>query len=298
MAAKIRLGIIGMSQGNGHPYSWSAIFNGYNEKAMQNCPFPVIPEYLSAHNFPEDGLSHLGKVTHIWTQDIGLSHEVAEASNIEHVVTSLEDMIGHVDAILLARDDAASHYGMALPFLKAGLPIYIDKPIAVTLNEADKLLDAQQYEDQIFTCSSLRFASELMLDREQIDSLGDILHVEGSVPKYWDTYAVHLLEPIITQIPNRGELLNVFPFDKNGIRHVFVEWENTSAYIKVTGNAPSPLQIHYFGTKASVQNVFKDSFSCFRGSLKKFVEVVHEKSNNIPRQETLEIVRILEEGRL
>ena len=26
----IRLGIIGMTEGNGHPYSWSAIFNGYN----------------------------------------------------------------------------------------------------------------------------------------------------------------------------------------------------------------------------------------------------------------------------
>src|SRR5690554_2257137 len=42
----IRLGVIGLSDGNGHPYSWSAIVNGYDPVAMQACEFPVIPEYL------------------------------------------------------------------------------------------------------------------------------------------------------------------------------------------------------------------------------------------------------------
>ena len=47
MAKKLKLGIIGISEGNGHPYSWSAIFNGYNEEYMIQCPFESIPEYLS-----------------------------------------------------------------------------------------------------------------------------------------------------------------------------------------------------------------------------------------------------------
>ena len=28
----IRLGLIGISKDNGHPYSWSAIINGYDKK--------------------------------------------------------------------------------------------------------------------------------------------------------------------------------------------------------------------------------------------------------------------------
>jgi len=31
----IKLGIIGTSQGNGHPYSYSAIFNGYNKNEVK-----------------------------------------------------------------------------------------------------------------------------------------------------------------------------------------------------------------------------------------------------------------------
>ena len=32
MIKELKIGIIGSSDGNGHPYSWSAIFNGYNKK--------------------------------------------------------------------------------------------------------------------------------------------------------------------------------------------------------------------------------------------------------------------------
>ncbi len=42
---KLTLGIIGSSSGNGHPYSWSAIFNGYDKSLMNDCPFDVIPKY-------------------------------------------------------------------------------------------------------------------------------------------------------------------------------------------------------------------------------------------------------------
>ena len=49
----IRIGIIGLSPGNGHPYSWAAICNGYNTEAMSNCPFPIIPEYLAKETWPD-----------------------------------------------------------------------------------------------------------------------------------------------------------------------------------------------------------------------------------------------------
>jgi len=40
----IRLAMIGSTPGNGHPYSWSAMFNGYNRELMtKECPFAGIP---------------------------------------------------------------------------------------------------------------------------------------------------------------------------------------------------------------------------------------------------------------
>ena len=97
----LKLGIIGLSEGNGHPYSWSAIINGdYDEKFMADCGFPVIPAYLAA-NSDTLGIDD-AKVTHIWTQDRKVSEHCAAAGKIDTVVDEMTDMIGQVDAVLLA----------------------------------------------------------------------------------------------------------------------------------------------------------------------------------------------------
>ena len=63
----MKLGIIGGSEGNGHPYSWSAIINGYNEERMEECEYSSIPRYLK-ENSEELGKLNGVEVSHIWTQ--------------------------------------------------------------------------------------------------------------------------------------------------------------------------------------------------------------------------------------
>ena len=43
----MNIGIIGESEGNGHPYSWSAIINGFDYKFLNEIPFPAIKKYLT-----------------------------------------------------------------------------------------------------------------------------------------------------------------------------------------------------------------------------------------------------------
>lgn len=297
MAGKeIRLGVIGMSEGNGHPYSWSAICNGYDSEAMCACPFPVIPSYLDEQDWPSARLQGV-KVTHIWTQEKSVSQHIAKASLIDQVVDDLEDLIGEVDAILLARDDADRHVEMAVPFLKAGIPVYIDKPLATSMADAKAMIDAKQYEGQLFTCSSLRYANELQLSDREWDEIGILLWVEASISKNWDTYAIHLLEAIVAQCDNRGNFIEVKSSYKNGIKHSLVEWENLLAYLKLTGEHQSQIDFLYKGDKGQVRKVFKDSFSSFKRSLESFIDQIKTRINQIPVEETLELVKILESGR-
>lgn len=298
MAERLKIGVIGMSKGNGHPYSWSAIFNGYNAEAMEDCPFPAIPAYLSKRKFPEDGLNELGEVTHIWTQDHKISDKIAAAAKINHVVENMQDMIGEIDAVLLARDDAEKHLQMARPFIEAGLPIFIDKPLALTLKEAEEILSWRKYESQIFTCSSMRYAEELILTEEDKEALGKILFVEASVMKDWNTYGIHLLEPFVGQLEDRGELQKAVSIKRNMIQQTLVEWEGASAYVKVTGDVFTPYTISFFGEKGSVSKEFVDSFSCFKNALFEFVEQIKTGKNRIDTKETLELIQILEWARI
>ena len=85
----INIGMIGISEGNGHPYSWSAIINGYDEGYMKSCPFPVIPEYLGKQTWPESAISN-ATVSKIWTQDERISKQIAKASNIKNICKNIE----------------------------------------------------------------------------------------------------------------------------------------------------------------------------------------------------------------
>ncbi|MEI6875584.1 MAG: gfo/Idh/MocA family oxidoreductase, partial [Spirochaetota bacterium] len=137
----LRFGIIGLNEGNGHPYSFSAIFNGFDETALAECPFPAIRTYLPAihqnrHIIPD------ARVTHIWTQDAELSRLVARVAKIPTIVRDYRDMIGQIDGLILARDDPHRHWEMAQPFIEAGIPIYIDKVLAHNFEDYRRILGA------------------------------------------------------------------------------------------------------------------------------------------------------------
>jgi hypothetical protein len=110
------------------------------------------------------------------------------------------------------------------------------------------------------------------------------------------TYAIHVLEPILAQLPLRGKLSNVKSIQSGEVKQVLVEWENVSGYFKVTGNIPAPLEIKFYGEKGNITKTFADSFNAFKNSLEHFIDVIHHPGKNIPQHETLELVTILERG--
>jgi len=294
MAQKLKLGLIGMSYGNGHPYSWAAIFNGYDKDKMELCPFKSIPEYLKKETYPDNFLTEYGKVTHIWTQDPIISKQIAEASNIPKTCEHFEEMIGYIDALLLARDDAENHFIYAHKFLSEGIPVYIDKPFALNAASANKLWNTTSFEDQIFTCSALQFAKEFQKDQIKDEVIGDIKMVWASTPKSWDKYAVHIIEPVLNLLKGRGKIKYIKPI-KHGVS---VEWKSgISCVFQTTEDLISPIWIRVQGDRGFQDLYFEDSFYAFKQALKRFIDVVNKQKPNLPKSNTIEMVEILEQAR-
>ncbi|MFC1801738.1 Gfo/Idh/MocA family oxidoreductase [Nanoarchaeota archaeon] len=292
----LNLGVIGLSEGNGHPYSWSAIFNGYNPEFMRNCPFPVIHDYLSKQKFPQDSIKE-AKVTHIWTQDRAISEQIAKACYIENIANNFEDLIGKVDAVLLARDDAELHYKFSAPFLKAGIPVYIDKPLSYDVKTAEEIYSLEQYPNQIFTCSALAYAKEFQLSKEDLDSLGTIKYIDACVMKGWKNYSVHIIDPVLKIMGNPGKIKDIKIIDLGKQRRVIVFWESgivTSFF--TSGDLASPIRICLFGSKGFREVVFKDSFFAFKSALQHFIDVVLKRNSAQPKESVLNIIEIIERG--
>ena len=295
--APLRLGIIGSSAGNGHPYSWAAICNGYDAALMADCPFPGIPAYLAARRFPEDRLRD-AIVTHIWTQDPAESQRIAGASLIPTITTAPEDMIGAVDGLLLARDDAENHARFALPFLRAGLPVYLDKPMALSIAAADQLLSAERYPGQIFTGTAVAWAEEMRLTPEQAARIGKVRHVIGVTPKYWDTYAVHVIEPALQLLGEEAAPMEIAVTGRGAQRLVGAAWASgTTAQFAALGSVAAPISLAVYGESGHETLVFKDSFTAFRTALQQFCTGVltRQRMFNLPRM--MAVTGIIERGR-
>ena len=294
----IKLGVIGLSEGNGHPYSWSAIINGYDPVLMQDCGFPVIPEYLARQKFPQDSISN-AEVTHIWTEDLKLSEHIAKATNISCVVEKLTDMIGEVDAILLARDDSENHAFHALPFLEAEIPIYIDKPLACRVDEAKKIFSYQAFPGQIFTGSALKYAKELKLSSEQMDNLGKIHFIKAVVPKDWDKYSIHLIDPIVQFPIDKGSILWSVANKVGQISNLTVAYSKGMVLsINTVGEITTPIRISVYGDKSNTDLIFSNTFSAFKSALQAFINNVRAKSYIEITNPQLEAVHLIELGRL
>ena len=288
---ELKLGIVGLSEGNGHPYSWAAIFNGYDPVYMKDCGFPVIPEYLSRQRFPEDCIAN-AHVTHIWTQDEAISRHVAAASKIPNVVSRMEDMIGQVDAVLLARDDPESHYEMSRPFIEAGIPIYIDKPLAVSREDAERIYALEKYPGQIFTCSALAYS-----DGVRRGDIGELYHLDATCIKDWKKYAIHVVEPALRLFDHERAILRHNVIANDRCRIVTLEWAGgLTTTFKTLSKAKCGFQISLYGTKGRQDIDFGGTFFMFRNALVEFASIVRGEKENVSRRITMKAIEILEKG--
>ena len=294
----IKLGIIGMSEGNGHPYSWSAIFNGYSPEPMQRCGFPVIPQYLAEQKWPEARIAD-AQVTRVWTQDIELSRHIADAALIEKAVEDQGQLLCGIDAVLLARDDAERHLELARPALEAGLPIYIDKPIALSLRAMDELYALEQYPGQIFTCSAMRYGAELRLSRSDRDQLGELREIHAITPKSWKKYAVHIIEPVLNMLGPDDAILEMERSGGNSKGAALsVRWKSgvITRFVAAGEDCVAPIAIRVIGSKGWQDKIFHDSFAAFRSALQDFVDGVRSKTVRSPPDFNRKVVSLIEAG--
>ena len=291
----IRLAMIGSTPGNGHPYSWSAMFNGYDRELMtKECPFAGIPVYLNKQ--PADTLTIPGaNVTHICCVGNGgfTAEHVAKCSLIPHVVAQPTDVIGEVDAVIIATDIGGEHVARARPFIEAGLPVFIDKPLT---DNASDLAVFKSWADQgraLMSSSSMRYCKEYLPYRTSTRELGDLRFVSITTPKSWETYGIHALEgmyPILgpgfvsarnTGTPDRNL---VHLKHRNGADVVVVA--NTDMY-----GGFGLLQL--VGTAGHVEVATGDTFYAFKSQLEAFISYLRTGQRPFPFAETVELMQLL-----
>ena len=287
-----KIAALGMSPGNGHAYSWSAIFNGYDREEMAKCPFVGIPVYLFAQDRATLQIPD-ARVTHFWVAEREKAESVARASLIPNIVDKPEDVIGKVDGAFISMDLGEDHLPMARTFVEAGVPLFIDKPLCISTEDMREFGKYYEKGLPVLSSSCMRYSKEIAaLDRED---LGEITFATGIMIKYWETYGIHAVEglyqimgPGIESAQNLGtELENV----------VHIRWKDgRQAVLNVIKYATVFGEYQIVGRKSSTVIKTADTFHMFKTQLESFVHLLKTGKYPYPYQETLETVAVVIAG--
>lgn len=208
-----RIGIIGTE--NSHAMAFSKIINLPNTKTGKLL-FPDV------------------KVVGAYGPDKDSANALVNEAGVDFVLVCPEDFHGKVDAMLITNRKGSLHSRYAMPFIKKGMPVFIDKPFTSSLEEAENLIKiAKEKGAKLCGGSSCRLAYDVLMLQNSVRNLkasGNM--VSGSMNFSADPeseydefyfYASHLTEMAltvfgydvrsVTTMQNNGSRISIWRYD-------------------------------------------------------------------------------------
>jgi len=175
---RIRIGIIGAE--NSHTIGYGQLFN--IEKK-----FPGV------------------EVLYVWGETEEFAKTAMRKGNIPEMVQDPNTMLGKIDALIVDHRHAKYHLQAAEPFVKAGIPTFIDKPFCYRVAEGKEFLAmARRLKTPVTSYSSEAQTNATYDIREQVASIGDFSSIVRYGPAEFDSiyggiffYGIHTIQPLL-----------------------------------------------------------------------------------------------------
>jgi predicted dehydrogenase len=190
----IRIGIIGAE--NSHTAGFGKLFN-IDKK------FPGV------------------EVKYVWGETDAFAKSAMEKGNIPNQVKDPNEMLGKIDALIVDHRHAKFHLEPAIPFIKEGIPTFIDKPFCYRAAEGKDFLQlAKKLGTPVTSYSSIAQSAATFDLKEQVAALGKISQVIRTGNADLDSqyggiffYGVHIVEPLMFMF---GEDIQEVKVTRNG----------------------------------------------------------------------------------
>ncbi len=187
-AAEIRLGIIGTD--TSHVIAFTEMLNN-----------PTSPDYVPGARVVAAYKGGSPDVESSYKRVDKFAEELSTKWKVE-LVSDIATLCRKVDGVLLESGDGRVHLAQIKPVIAAGKPVFIDKPLASTLDDAREIARlAKQAGVPWFSASSLRFA-EIATSLKFPDITSAITWGPGPLEPHHQLdlswYAIHAVELLYT----------------------------------------------------------------------------------------------------
>lgn len=276
----IRIGMIGLD--TSHVTAFTKIINDPKSKNHVSGA-KVVAAFKGGSPDIETSISRVDDYTKTLKEDFGV--EICE---------TIEDLCSKVDAVMIESVDGRPHLSQAKPVIAAGLPLFLDKPVAGSLSDALEIYKlAKEAGVPVFSSSSLRYGKSTQAVRG--GSIGKVTYALCSSPAkiephhpdlYW--YGVHGCESLFT-VMGTGCQSVIRRTTSDGLIEVEGTWEDGRTGIFREGKGYSGIARNAKGEEVAV--------GAYDGYAPLVVEVVkffQTKSPPVSATETIELFTFME----
>lgn len=256
----IRIGILGSD--SSHALAFAKLCN--------------IPDsHTGQYNFPDV------RITTIYGHDNNKTEKTAFEGQIQEIVSSPDELIGKVDGVMVLFRDGNLHVPYALPFIKAGIPLWIDKPLTVTLEDTQILLkEAEKYNSLVTGGSTCKYSYDV-LELEKIvksGSVGNVLsgyiNFPGDINSPYNGiffYGPHMIEILFTIFGYKVISLTTIKNDSNIL--CVANYDTYHVILDFTKDTCNNMCVIHGDKKSHVGEIRIDS-STYKAGLEKFIDML------------------------
>ena len=145
------------------------------------------------------------EVKYVWGETDEFAKNASEKGNIPNIVKDPREMLGEIDALIVDHRHAKYHLEAATPFIKEGIPTFVDKPFCYRASEGEEFLAlARKLGTPVTSYSSIAHSAATFDIKEQVASMDNINQVVRTGPVEMDSkyggiffYGVHIVQPLM-----------------------------------------------------------------------------------------------------
>ncbi len=214
------------------------------------------------------------------------------------VTTDFATAVANADAVMVELNDPATHVEYMEKCLKLGKPVFLDKPLADTYENGQKIIAAvRRANAKFFTSSPLRFAADVQAAHQALP-LPESCYLWGPIGQaasgsnlVW--YGIHVFE-MLNLLMGRGAVSVQCMADEAGLLCTILYQGNRRAVIELTKQA-----YRYGGvlrdrfTPEILFNVNAPNAEFYGETLKQIEKFFHTGVAPVAMEDALEIMKML-----
>lgn len=238
------------------------------------------------------------EVVGVYSYDGGAAQKLVDEGLAPMAADRPTAFLDRVEGVINTARHGDFHYEYSLPYLRAGIPMFIDKPFCIAPHNARELIEtANASGAAVCGGSSLKFARELLdvKSRLQGGEFGGLLSASLSAPVNMTNpygnfffYAAHLAQMLLTLL---GRPDSVRAFGRENAVTAVCRYGAYDVTLQYVGYYYS---VTVFGSKSSFHTPVTVDETLYEAELDEFCAMLRTGSQPVPASELTDPVALLD----